>query len=91
MLNEIRNKLNVFEHDLCSFFEQTVYICQGYIDKLKQLEESPLTNWLKQPPKPIEQEKYIFNIKQKQLLALQIEQSLKELNFNLPNIEDIKK
>ena len=85
-LTEIRSRLDAFETDLKEFFEQTVFICQGYIDKLKQIEDVPLNKWLKHPPKLIDQEKYIFNIKQKQHLAYKIQDSLKELQVNLPCI-----
>lgn len=50
-----------------------------------------MNSWLKSPPKGMDQEKYIFNIQQKQQLACKIQESLKELQFQLPNIEDIKK
>ena len=72
-LDSISKKLDCFQNDLNEFFEQTVFICQGYKDKLKQIEESSMNNWLKYPPKFIDQEKYIFNIKQKQDIAVKIE------------------
>ena len=90
-MNLIRKQLETFENELREFFEQTIFICQGYIDKLKNIEDSGVNMWLKNPPKSIDQEKYIFNIQQKQVLACKIEYSLKELQVQLPNIDDIKK
>lgn len=42
LLEEIRKKLSIFENELKDYLEQTVFICQGYIDKVKQIEESNL-------------------------------------------------
>jgi|JI6StandDraft_1071083.scaffolds.fasta_scaffold1588794_1 hypothetical protein len=55
LLEEIRKKLSAFESDLKDYFEQTVFICQGYIDKVRQIEESSVDSWHKKPPKLIEQ------------------------------------
>lgn len=61
------------------------------MEKLKQLEESKVEDWHSSPPKLIDQERYIVNIKQKHQAATLIAASLKDLQIRIPSIAQLKK
>lgn len=50
-----------------------------------------MEDWHSNPPKLIDQERYIVNIKQKHHAATLIAGSLKDLQIRIPSIAQIKK
>jgi len=55
------------------------------------VEESRVEEWQRCPPKLIEQEKFIVNIKQKHRIASRIAGSLKHLQVHIPSIDQIRR
>jgi WD40 repeat protein len=63
----------------------------SYLEKVRQVEESKVEDWHITPPKLIDQEKFIINIKQKHQIASLIAGSLKDLQIRIPSIDQIRK
>lgn len=54
------------------------------------MEDSKIHDWLKHPPRFIDQQRYISNIKQKQRTAAIITDSLEQFQITIPNLAQIK-
>jgi WD40 repeat protein len=65
--------------------------CLSYLEKVRQVEESRVEDWHRNPPKLIEQEKFIINIKQKHRMATRIAGSLEHLQVHIPSVDQIKR
>lgn len=55
------------------------------------MEESRPEDWHRAPPKLIDQERFIINIKQKHKIASHIADSLQHLQVQIPSIEQLKR
>jgi hypothetical protein len=91
LLGEIKAKIAAFEGELEGWLAQTEVTCLSYLEKVRQVEESRVEEWQRCPPKLIEQEKFIINIKHKHRVASRIAATLHTLQVHIPSIDQVRK